>query len=137
MPGVSQPRPATDPARIRVIARGVDPAIFDPDGVTAERVIRLSGAWRVPDGQPTIMLPGRLTRWKGQGVAIDALARMRNRDALLGLVGAHQGRAAYLRELMARAESLGVGPRVHIVGDCDDMPAALMLPDVAGNASTG
>jgi glycosyltransferase involved in cell wall biosynthesis len=134
--GLIQARHATDPARIRVIPRGVDPAIFDPDGVTAERVIRLSGAWRVPDGQPTIMLPGRLTRWKGQGVAIDALARMRNRDAVLVLVGADQGRAAYLRELMARAESLGVGPRVHIVGDCDDMPAALMLSDVVVNAST-
>src|SRR5260370_10282401 len=106
MPGVSQPRPATDPARIRVIPRGVAPAIFDPDAVSAERVIRLSGAWRVPDGQPTIMLPGRLTRWKGQGVAIDALTRMRNRDAVLVLVGANQGRAASLRALMARAESL-------------------------------
>src|SRR5260370_28502522 len=101
MPGVSQPRPATDPARIRVIPRGVDPSIFDPDAVSAERVIRLSGAWRVPDGQPTIMLPGRLTRWKGQGVAIDALARMRNRDPVLVLLGADQGPTPYLPRLLA------------------------------------
>jgi glycosyltransferase involved in cell wall biosynthesis len=131
-----QARHGTDPARIRVIPRGVDPAIFDPEAVTAPRIARLAAAWRVPDGQPTIMLPGRLTRWKGQAVAIQALARMRDRDAVLVLVGAHQGRAAYLRELLALAESLGVGPRLHVAGDCDDMPAALMLSDVVVNAST-
>jgi glycosyltransferase involved in cell wall biosynthesis len=131
-----QERHGTDPARIRIIPRGVDPAIFDPEAVTAQRIVRLASAWRLPDGQPTIMLPGRLTRWKGQGVAIEALARMRNRDAVLVLVGADQGRAAYLKELIGRAEALGVGGRVHIVGDCDDMPAALMLSDVVVNAST-
>ena len=122
--------------RIRVVPRGVDPALFDPEKIVKDRLIRLVRAWRVPDGQPTIMLPGRLTRWKGQAVLIEALALMTNREACVVLVGGDQGRVKYSAELVALAERLGVGARVRLVGHCDDMPAALMLSDVVVSAST-
>jgi len=123
-------------ARIRVIPRGVDPDIFDPNRISIDRIRKLAGAWRVPDGHPTIMLPGRLTRWKGQTVLIEALARMQNREACVVLVGSDQGRVKYSAELIALAERLGVAARVRLVGHCDDMPAALKLSDVVVNAST-
>ncbi len=129
-------RHGVDAARIRVIPRGVDPAIFDPDAVTTERLVRLARTWRLPDGQPTVMLPGRLTRWKGQAVLIEALSRMHNRDVGAVLVGAEQGRHAYAAELAALAERRGIADRLRLVGHCDDMPAALMLSDVVVNAST-
>ncbi|MGF1609928.1 MAG: glycosyltransferase [Kiloniellales bacterium] len=71
---------AVEPARIRVIQRGVDLARFDPAKVSAERVIQLARAWRLPDGVPLIMLPGRLTRWKGQLLLLDALASLAELD---------------------------------------------------------
>jgi glycosyltransferase involved in cell wall biosynthesis len=80
------------------------------------------------------MLPGRLTRWKGQTVLIDALARMARRDAVGVLVGAEQGHDRYSRGLLEQAARLGVA--VRMVGHCEDMPAALMLADVVVNAST-
>jgi glycosyltransferase involved in cell wall biosynthesis len=134
--GLIAERHGTDPARIRVIHRGVDPAVFDPAGVGPDRQVRLLRAWRVQDGQTTLVLPGRLTRWKGQAVLIEALARMRHQGAVAVLVGADQGRARYAAELAALAERLGVGDRLRIVGDCEDMPAALSLSDVVVNAST-
>ena len=134
--GLIATRHGTDPARIRVIPRGVDTAIFNPDAVTPERVIRLARAWRLPDGQPTVVLPGRLTRWKGQTVLIEALARMDRQDAVAVFVGSDQGRHRYAAELSALAHRLGVAERVRIVGDCEDMPAAMMLSDVVVNAST-
>ena len=129
-------RHGIDPACIRIIPRGVDPTIFDPDAVTSERIIALARKWRLPDGRPTIMLPGRLTRWKGQGVLIAALAKMQRKDAVALLVGADQGRDKFTREMAALAESLGVADRVRMVGQCDDMPAAFKLSDVVVNAST-
>ncbi|HTN12503.1 MAG TPA: glycosyltransferase family 4 protein [Acetobacteraceae bacterium] len=134
--GLIAERHGTDPARIRVIHRGVDPAVFDPARVGPDRQVRLLRAWRVQDGQTTLVLPGRLTRWKGQAVLIEALARMRHQGAVAVLVGADQGRARYAAELAALAERLGVGDRLRIVGDCEDMPAALSLSDVVVNAST-
>jgi glycosyltransferase involved in cell wall biosynthesis len=131
-----QARHGTDPGRIRVIHRGADPAVFDPDAVRPDRIVKLSRAWRLEDGVPVVMLPGRLTRWKGQGVLIEALARMARRDAMVVLVGDAQGRDGYAKELEALAHRLGVAERVRVVGHCDDMPAALMLSDVVVNAST-
>jgi glycosyltransferase involved in cell wall biosynthesis len=134
--GLVHARHGVPVARIRVIPRGADPAMFDPTRVVSDRMVRLSAAWRVGDGRPTIMLPGRLTRWKGQTVLIEALALMRNRDAAVVLVGSDQGRKAFAAELVALAERLGVGERVRLVGHCEDMPAALMLSDVVVNPST-
>ena len=128
-------RHQVDPARLRVIPRGVDTAVFDPGAVGGERMARLAREWRLPDGAPIIMLPARLTRWKGHAVMLEALARLERRDVGLVLVGAEQGRARFRRELIVRAEALGVVDRLRLVGHCDDMPAALMLADVVVNPS--
>ncbi len=128
-------RHGVDPARIRLIPRGIDPIVFDP-AIRPERVERLRHAWGLPDQAPVVMLPGRLTGWKGQGVLVDAAARLARRDARIVLVGSDQGRAAYTNILRRRAAALGLADRVHLVGECDDMPAALLLADVVVHAST-
>jgi glycosyltransferase involved in cell wall biosynthesis len=124
------------PDHVRVIPRGVDLAAFDPTSVTPARIVQLAHAWKVPDGIPIVMLPGRLTRWKGQTVLIDALAKLGRRDLWCVLVGADQGREAYRRELIQRATRAGLGDTVRIVGHCTDMPAAYMMADVVVSAST-
>jgi glycosyltransferase involved in cell wall biosynthesis len=122
--------------RIRIIPRGVDPVAFDPEGVSIDRIVRLARAWRLPDGQRTIMLPGRLARWKGQGVLIEALALMAHRDVVCILAGDVGGKDHYRQELLTQATHRGVASRVRLVGHCEDMPAALALSDVVVNAST-
>ena len=128
-------RHGTDPARIRVIPRGVDEALFDPARVDAGRIAALRAAWSVPAGRPVVMLPGRVTRWKGQGVLVEAMARLPG-DALALLVGDAQGRAGFGGELRGRIAALGLAERVRLVGHADDMPAALLLADVVVHAST-
>lgn len=128
-------RHGTDPGRIRTIARGVDEALFDPARVAPERVAALRAAWGVPQGRPVVMLPARVTRWKGQGVLVEAMARLPG-DALALLVGDAQGRTGFVDELRARIAALGLADRVRLVGHADDMPAALLLADVVVHAST-
>lgn len=125
-----------DGAALRVIHRGIDIDLFDPEKVSAERVIRLSERWRLPDGVPVVMLPGRLTRWKGQTLLVRALAKLKHGPVRCLLVGSAQGRDAYHREVETLAKKLGVDGMVHVVGDCDDIPAALKLADVVVSAST-
>ncbi len=124
------------PDRLATVYRGINTAIFDPERTSAERIIQLAKAWRLPDGMPVIMLPGRLTRWKGQTVLIDALAALRREDVRCLLVGSDRGRTGYRRELERTIESRGLASTVHIVDDCRDMPAAYMLADVVVSAST-
>ena len=128
-------RHQVDPARLRIIPRGVDTALFDPAAVSGDRMARLTREWRLPDGASVIMLPARLTRWKGHTVMLEALARLERRDVCLVMVGAEQSRTRFRRELIARAEALGIDDRLRLVGHCDDMPAALMLADVVANPS--
>jgi len=122
--------------RIRIVPRGVDLARFDPDVVSSERMIHLAGKWRLDDGVPVVMLPGRLTRWKGQSVFIDAVAELGRRDARFVLVGSDQGRSAYRRELEQQIDAKGLNDIVRIIDQCDDMPAAYKLTDLVISAST-
>ena len=121
--------------RLRVIPRGVDLAEFDPLRVTGERVVGLATRWRVPDEATIVMLPGRLTRWKGGLDFIEAIARLGRRDLCCLLVGAEQ-RRGFRRELEAAIARLGLIGMFRIIEDCRDMPAAYVLADVVVSAST-
>ena len=125
-----------DPARVRVIRRGVDLTRFDPERASAERVIQLANKWRLPDGVPIVMLPGRLTRWKGHRGLIEALTHLRDVELLCVIVGTDERRGAYRAELERLIARHGLGGRVFLPGHCDDMPAAYMLADVVVSAST-
>ena len=82
------------------------------------------------------MLPGRLTRWKGQLVLIDAIAALGRTDIRCLLVGSNQGREDYRRELEKKIMSHNLEEVVRIVDHCDDMPAAYKLTDLVISAST-
>ena len=125
-----------NPNRIRVIHRGVDFDRFNPLKVSAERMIHLAREWRLPDGVPVVLLPGRLTEWKGQKVLIEALAQIQHKKIRCLLVGSDQGRNGFRKSLEKSVQRLKIEDAVHIVGECRDMPAAYMLADVVVSAST-
>ena len=125
-----------DEARVRIIHRGIDLERFSPSAVSQERVIKLAKQWRLPDGMPVILLPGRVTRWKGQLLLVKALASMARDDLRCLMVGSDQGRSGFVREIESTVRRLGLDSVVHVVGGCDDMPAAYMLSDVVVSAST-
>lgn len=124
------------PEKVVAIPRGVDLSRFEPGMVGCERVKALADAWGVASDERRlkVLLAGRLTRWKGQGLLIEAMALLKARgddQILLLLAGDDQGRKGYRAELIAAIEAAGLGDRVKLVGHCDDMPAAYMLADLA------
>jgi glycosyltransferase involved in cell wall biosynthesis len=121
--------------RLRVIPRGVDLDSFDPTRIAAERIAFLARQWRLPDDAPVVMLPGRLTRWKGALDLIAAIAALRRRDLCCVLAGSEQ-RHGFRKELDAAITRLGLADLFRIVDECRDMPAAYMLADVVVSASS-
>ncbi len=126
------------PERVIAIPRGVDLARFDPEAVAPERVDALRQAWGLEDDtRVKVLLAGRLTRWKGQGLLVDAAARLAQaqtqgggrRDFVILLVGDDQGRSGYRAELEAQIAREGLEGQVKLVGHCADMPAAYLLAD--------
>lgn len=127
--------PQVDPAVLRVIPRGIDPARF-PRRPWPDAAARAAVAQRWPalagDG-PLLLLPGRGTRLKGHADALRLLAALRasGLDARLWLLGADQpGRADYLAELHAEAAGLGVEAALAISPPSSDMPAAYAACDL-------
>jgi glycosyltransferase involved in cell wall biosynthesis len=128
------------PGCVVAIPRGVDLSRFDPDKVSHERVAALCKAWGAEPGdtRPSILLAGRLTRWKGQGLLIDALQRLAadgGPDFRVFLAGDDQGRKAYRAQLEHTITTGGLSDTVSIVGHTDDMPAAYLVADLAAAPS--
>jgi len=129
-------RHGTPSARLRVIPRGVDPAIFDPAAVTPVRLAKLRQDWALPPGARIVLLPGRLSRWKGHDVLIEAMRFVRTQGVVCVFAGPLDARDGYVGELRRRAAQLGIADRIGFVGRCDDMPAGLLLAEIVVNAST-
>lgn len=125
----------TGVGRIRTIHRGVSLDRFHPACVTPDRLIKITNEWRVPDGATVVLLPGRLTRWKGQHVLIDAMAQIDHPDLFAVLMGSDQGRSDYTAELHNHIRTCGLEGRVRIAAHCDDMPAAYMAAHIVVSAS--
>jgi glycosyltransferase involved in cell wall biosynthesis len=125
----------TDPAKIRVVHRGVSLEKFHPNSVTPDRLIKAATQWRVPDGAAVIMLPARITRIKGHMFLIDALKMLPQKEFFCLFVGSDAGSLNYRRELEAYIEESGLAGKVRIVSHCDDMPAAYMMATVVAAPS--
>ncbi len=127
---------AMDQEHLRIIRRGVDVSVYSAGAVPQARLVQLAGQWRLPDGKSVIMLPGRLTAWKGHAVLLDALTHLTRDDYVVVFVGDDQGRTDYRHQLERKVEKNGLGHIVRFAGPCRDMPAAYMSADVVVNAST-
>lgn len=125
-----------DSRNIRLVHRGVALDKFHPTVVRPTQMIKISQEWRLPEGANIILLPGRLTRWKGHHVLIDAMEKIKNKDVFCVLLGSDQGRTAYREELEKAIQDKDLGGQIRIVDHCNDMPAAYMLSAVVVSAST-
>ena len=127
--------PRTDPLRLRVIPRGIDPALFPrvakPDGVIRARIAMQHA--QLGGNGPLLLLPGRGTRLKGHADALELLAGLRadGMDARLWLPGAlDPERAAYVEELKARAQASGVAHGLAITAPIEAIAEAYAAADL-------
>lgn len=128
--------------RICVVPRGVDPEAFDPASVPPLRIARQRRAWDVQAGERVVLLPGRLTPWKGHLVLIEAFRRLADRLAELGaapvrlvLAGEAKPGAHYLQHLARRLEAVRLAEQAVVAEAPEHWPAALMAADVVAMPS--
>jgi glycosyltransferase involved in cell wall biosynthesis len=128
------------PKRLVVIPRGADLALFDPASIPPDNITALRKKWGVGEEDFIAFLPGRLTRWKGQGVLIDAMARLKEKglpgNARAIFAGDAQGRDDYETELRTKITESGLSEHALIVGHVNDMATAYAASDVVVSAST-
>lgn len=116
--------------RIEIIPPGVNLDRFDPALVRADRLIRLAGELRIPDGAQVVLFPTRFDQDRGQHLLIDAIKRLGRDDVFCLLLGSTGTPTALEKELERAIEQATLLGRVQIGPHVDDMPAAYMLADV-------
>ena len=131
--------PATDPARITIIPRGVDPARF-PYGYRPSADWQARWQSELPQlaGRFVLTLPARITRWKGQEDFLHLVAALKGQglDAAGLLVGGTEPRRRrFLRELQDLAATLGVQEHIHFLGHRDDLREIMSVSDIVFSLS--
>jgi glycosyltransferase involved in cell wall biosynthesis len=118
--------------RIRVVHRGADLRLFRRERISGTAMMKLATAWHLPEAAPLILVPGRITRWKGQHIVLRALELLPpEQDFFCVLVGEDTKHPEYRAELEAMIQqSTRLSGRVRMVGACDEMPVAYAMAEV-------
>lgn len=118
--------------KVRVVYNGIDGAPFA--AVTETETVALRHELGL-DGKKVVGVFGRLSDWKGQHIAIEAVAHIP--DVHLVLVGdALFGEQAYATQLEQQVERLGIKDRVHFLGFRSDIPQLMRMVDIVLHTST-
>ena len=119
-----------DESKIRLIHRCADVEIFSPKAVTQARMIGKLREYKIREDKPVILLPGRVTRWKGQHILIEALHLMKNQNYYCIIAGDSQGRQKYVDYLEGLVRKYKLQGKVGFFGRYSDAPALMMVSNV-------
>mgnify|MGYP001497065831 FL=1 len=119
-----------------VIPRGINENIFSPEKVSAERIISAAKKMKTDEFQKTILMPGRLTSWKGHEIAIRSLSLIKEHNIKLVILGDLQKRFKYKRYLENLVFHLGLNNKVLFLDETRDLPSFMMLADLVISCST-
>ena len=119
-----------DESKMRLIHRCVNIDNFSPEKVSQERIVKAINENHLPEDKPIISLVGRVTRWKGQHLLIEALSKLKSKDFYCLIVGSDQGRVHYTNELKEMVKKYNLDAKVQFIDHSFDIPAILMLSDV-------
>ncbi len=122
--------------KIRLIRHGINLKNFESSKIEDSRTKSLHEKWNLPKNCRVILNIARITRWKGQVEIIAAFSKITSQfsDIHLVIAGDSQGRKNFVNELQTQITDLKLSSRIHLVGHCSDIPAAIQLADciVAG-----
>ena len=122
-----------------VIFRGINTEYFDPDNLKKNSVSKLKTLWQIEENSKVILLPGRLTSWKGQELFIEAINKFKklnsDLDFIAVVLGSDQGRTVYKKKLERLVEQYDLTNNFRFIEKCEYMPAAYMLSDIIVSSS--
>ena len=126
--------------RLRVIFRGINVDYFDPTTKLENDEKELLKQWEIEKDKKIILLPGRLTSWKGQELFIEAInlvnIELGYEAFYIVILGSDQGRELYKKKLTRLTEQFRMNNQVRFIDHCKDMALAYKISDIIVSAST-
>ena len=125
--------------KLLVIFRGINTEYFDNSNITNEKVQNFYSLLNLSPEKFKILLPGRLTQWKGQEMFIESLNILKtkyNKDNFQAVIlGSHQGRKVYYKKIASKVEKLKLKNNVFFLNHLKEMPVAYYISDVVVSSS--
>ena len=125
--------------KLLVIFRGINVDYFDPTTITETEEKKLLKSWQIEDNKKIILLPGRLTSWKGQELFLEAINLVNTQlgyEAFYAVIlGSDQGRDLYKKKLVRLSEQYRMTKQVKFIDHCKDMALSYKISDIIVSSS--
>ena len=122
-----------------VIFRGINTEYFNPSKIHQTDQKKLISKWNISKEKPLILLPGRLTSWKGQEMFIEAIRlvkeKLSEKSFCAVILGSDQGRKVYKKKLLRLVEQYRLNDYIKFFDKCELMPLAYQISDIVVSAS--
>ena len=122
-----------------VIFRGINTDYFNSNTIKQLEENKLISFWNIDKNKKLILLPGRLTSWKGQEMFIEAI-NLVNKEIdpetfNVVILGSDQGRKIYKQKLLRLVEQHRLANQVKFIDNCKNMPVAYKISDLIVSSS--
>ena len=125
--------------KLLVIFRGINVDYFDPTTKTEVEEKKLLDEWGIKENKKIILLPGRLTSWKGQELFLEAINLVNIQlgyEAFYAVIlGSDQGRDLFKKKLIRLSEQYRMTNQVKFIDHCKDMALAYKIVDIVISSS--
>ncbi len=125
--------------KLLVIFRGINTKYFNPQKILPIKLDKFSKQNNIDRNKFIILLPGRLSSWKGQKVFIDAIKILTEKDNVSPfeaiILGNEQGRNVYKKQLFVLVQQHRLGKVIKFINHCEEMPVAYGISNVVCSCS--
>ena len=114
--------------KLLVIFRGINTNYFNPQKILPRKLDKFYKQHKIDKNKFIILLPGRLTPWKGQKIFIEAIKLLCEKSDIPSfeaiLLGSDQGRNVYKKQLIDLVLQYRLNNIIKFIDHCEEMPIA-------------
>ena len=125
--------------KLLVIFRGINTKYFNSQKISPSKIDKFSKQYGIDRKKFIILLPGRLTFWKGQKIFIEAIKLLSDQDNIQPfegiILGSDQGRSVYKKQLVGLTEQYRLNRIIKFVDHCEEMPVAYRIANLVCSCS--
>ena len=125
--------------KLLVIFRGINTSYYNPQKILPSKLEKFSRQNNIDRNKFIILLPGRLTAWKGQKIFIEAIKLLSEQDGIPNfeaiILGSDQGRNVYRKQLLVLVQQYRLGKIIKFINHCEEMPIAYGISNLVCSCS--
>jgi glycosyltransferase involved in cell wall biosynthesis len=126
--------------KLLVIFRGINTNYYNPQKILPIKLDKFSKQNNIDRNKFIILLPGRLTSWKGQKIFIEAIKLLSEKNDLPSfeaiILGSDQGRSVYKKQLIGLVQQHRLNKMIKFIDHCEEMPIAYAISNLVCSCST-